>query len=104
MKSVHNLFVTKQKMDNYVRVGNAVSGVKSFTKADFMTPEQVAEKFKISTQEAKKLMLYLFKYKKLFIVNGHKSPIIVKIDKNTGIVLHPLGTPAFEQYLQKQRG
>ena len=103
MKSVRNKFATREQKEHMVCVGDAFNPVKSYTKADFMSPSNVAEKFNISRDAAKKLMQKAKTYDESFVLNGHRAPIIVKLSKTSGLYLHPMAIDAFQKYLQKQR-
>ena len=54
MKSIHGKFATREDTEKFISVGKPAKQAVSYTKADFLTPGKVAEKFQISTEEAKK--------------------------------------------------
>lgn len=103
MKSVKHSFITREQKADLVCVGAAFNTVKSYTKADFMPPSRVAETFDISRDAAKKLMQKAKTNREIFVLNDHKSPVIVKLSKTSGLYLHPMAVEAFRLFLEKQR-
>ena len=103
MKSVHNIVATKEEKQKLTSIGSAINPVKSYTKEDFLTPGKVAKKFNISTEEARKIMRKLSLKRAIFVLNNHKSSIIVKRGKNSTPYLHPMAIEAFQDYLKKER-
>ena len=100
MKYLQNRNVTKEDKKKMVTVGSNSKPVTNFTKADFMTPAQVGQKFNISTQEATKLMKNLNFKRAVFALNGHKTPVILTF--NSYLYLHPMALEAFQQEVNKK--
>ena len=104
MKSVLHAFVTKKARENMVSVGNKRAPEATYTKADFLTPGKVAEKFNISSEKARKLMKDLIFKRAYFALNGHKAPIATRFGKGgSNLYLHPMALEAFKQYLEQQK-
>ena len=104
MKSVHASFASSEARKNLVSVGSAANPESGYTKSDFLTPSKVGQKFAISTAEAEKLMKKLYMRQATFVLNGHKSPVVLKIGKNHSFYLHPMANAVFQQQLDNQKG
>ena len=104
MKSTHGKFATREDAEKFISVGKPGNLASTYTKADFLTPGKVAEKFKISTEEAKKVMKQMKSHNTSFILNGHMSTAVVNLGKSNSMYLHPMATEVFEKHLNKQRG
>ena len=104
MKSVHKAFASSEARKNLISVGSAANPATKYTKSDFLTPTKVGEKFSISTQDATKLMEKLYKRQATFILNGHKSPVVLKMGKSHTFLLHPMANIVFQQQLDNQKG
>ena len=104
MKSVHDKFATKEARQNLVNVGSSANPAKDYTKADFLTPGKVSKKFSIATAEAEKLMKKLYMHQTTFILNGHKSPVVLTMGKSRSLYLHPMAEAIFQKHLDNQKG
>ena len=104
MKSIHGKFATREDTEKFISVGKPAKQAVSYTKADFLTPGKVAEKFQISTEEAKKVMKQMKFRNVSFILNGHMSTAVVNLGKSNSMYLHPMALEVFEKQLNKQRG
>ena len=103
MKPTYHDFLPKEKREKLVSVGKAFAKPVTYTKDDFLTPGKVAEKFGISTEKAKNIMKDLIFKRAAFSLNGHKAQIVVRMNKDHAMYLHPLATEAFQQHLAKQK-
>ena len=103
MKPIRNVFVRREEKPNYVCVGSAFRGVVSYTINDFYTPAQVAEKCGISRVDAKKFMQTLKTRGAVFVLNDHKTPIVIRRTKTSGLYVHAMGLDAFKQELIKEQ-
>ena len=101
MKSLANRYVSKEDKQKIVNVGDPFHAIKTYTRADFLTPLQVSKKFKISAEEAEKTMKRMVLNRAVFGLNGHKTPIIVKL--NSHIRLHPMACEAFQKYIDSKK-
>lgn len=104
MKSVHDKFATTEARKNMVNVGSSFKPEKGFTRDDFLSPSKVGEKFSITTAEAEKLMKKLYMRQAAFVLNGHKSPVVLKPKGNGSLLLHPMAQAIFQQQLENQKG
>jgi hypothetical protein len=104
MKATYNDFVTKEAEKKLVSVGGRFGKPKAiYTKDDFMTPGQVAKKFNITLEQAKNTMKDLVFKRSIFMLNGHKAPIVTRLGKPASIYLHPMGIAAFQKHLDEQK-
>ena len=104
MKAIYNVFITKETEKKLVSVGGHFGKPKAtYTKDDYLSPSQVAKKFNISLEKAKNLMKKLIFKRAIFVLNGHKAPIITRLGKEKSIYLHPMGISAFQKYLEEQK-
>lgn len=101
MQVAPHCFANEESRKNLKVVGSNKEFKNNYTKADFMPPAKVAQKFKISTVKAKKLMKQLFWRDAKFVLNNHMASIIVQFDT---YCLHPMAIEAFQQYIDKQKG
>ena len=104
MKSTHHRLITKEEAQKLPSINTSNEPMKSYTKADFMTPGKVAEKFNITTEEASNLMKKLKRHNSSFMLNGRLAMLVVDLGKHGALYLHPMGTSVFQQHLSKQRG
>ena len=106
MKSVKNIDTPKKESPKLSHIGTSKNPVITYSKRDFLTPEQVAEKFKLATAEAQKLMKKMMTKRgkgiNSFMLNGHESKAVVTLGRATEIYLHPMGVEAFKQFLTKE--
>ena len=101
MKPVHHQIATKEDRENIPSVGTSIHPATNYTKDDFLTPARVAKKFGITTKQATDLMKKLAFNRAVFILNGHKSPIIIRL--NGSIHLHPMAFDVFQQQINNQK-
>ena len=103
MKAVYKAFATKEDAKTLARGGSkSFEKPTPYTRDDFLTPGQVAKKFKIATKTAEDLMKKLRKNRMAFIANGHRGQIIVDLRKHGSVYLNPLAIDAFKQYLDQE--
>ena len=103
MKSVHNKFLTTEEKQKLISMGKTAENKTDYTKADFLTPGKVAEKYGISTEEAKSLMKKLKMHNASFLLNGRLAMLVVDLGKKGCLYLHPMGDIAFQKQLDKQK-
>ena len=103
MKLLYNKSATQEEKQKYFNIGTSSKPVKSYTKDDFLTPGKVAKTFNISIDEAKKMMRTLLIRRAIFILNNHKTQIVVNMGTSSNPYLHPMAVEAFREYLQKER-
>ena len=102
MKSLHHFYTTKEKKEKLTSVGESFTTGKTYTKDDFLTPGKVAKKLNISTEIARQAMKKLQFKQAVFLLNGHKSRVIVNLGKN-GPYLHPMALNYFQEYVDNQK-
>jgi len=104
LKPVRNVFVRREERENYVCVGHAFDTTITYTRADFLPPSAVAEKFNLGDRDtAKKLMQQAKTAHETFVLKDHKAPVIVKFGRTSGLYLHPMALEAFQRFIEKQR-
>ena len=105
MKSIHDVFLTKEKEEKLLSVGGRFSSSATYTKNDYLTPGKVAKKFGISTEKAKDIMKNLLLKRTIFALNGHKAQIVTKLGKTSGssMFLHPLALEVFKKHISEQK-
>ena len=104
MKATYNVFVTKEDKKNLVSVGGSFGHQKAnYTKDDYLTPTQVAKKFNFTLDQAKNTMKNLIFKRAIFMLNGHKAPIVTRLGKAASMYLHPMGIEAFKKHLSEQK-
>lgn len=101
MKSVHGKSATIEDCKRLKTVGSLAKPITTYTKDDYLTPAKVAKQFNISTEKAKSIMKTLIFKHATFVINGHKSPVIVYMGTGTPR-LHPLAIDIFREYIDKQ--
>lgn len=102
MKSVHGKSATAEDCKRLKTVGSLTNPITTYSKDDYLTPAKVAKRFDISTEKAKSIMKTLIFKHATFVINGHKSPVIVNMGTGTPR-LHPLAIDIFQDYLNKQK-
>ena len=100
--TVHYRFASKETKGKLPCIGDALNPVKTYTKADFLTSEQVAQKFNISKELAENIMKNLEMNNTSFVLNGHMAKVVVDMRTN-GLFLHPMGIDIFKQCLEKRK-
>ena len=104
MKPTYHVFVTKEDEKNLVSVGGRFGRPKAtYTKDDYLTPSAVAKKFDITLDQARNTMKTLVFKRSIFILNGHKAPIVTRLGKDKALYLHPMGIEAFKKHLGEQK-
>lgn len=105
MKSIHHDFLTKEAEEKIGNIGSRQGERITYTRADYLTPGKVAQRFGITLERAKDLMKSLVFKRATFGVNGHKSQIVVRLGKGTGtaLYLHPLAIEAFQKYIGERK-
>ena len=103
MKATYNSFLPKETEKKVITVGSRNGSQVTYKKADYLTPSKVAKKFNITTVKAEKLMKSLIFNRAIFGLNGHKSQIVVRLGTSDRMYLHPMGTAAFQKYLDEQK-
>jgi len=101
MKSTHHIYATHEDREKLIVIGSPAKPQNNYTKADFLTPAKVGQKFNMPTKDAENFMKKLYSRRACFVLNGRIVPIIMKFGTFS---LHPMGIEAFQQQLQKQRG
>ena len=105
MKSIHNVFLTKEKEKKLSSIGGRFGASATYNKDDYLTPNKVAKKFNISTEEAKTIMKNLLFKRTIFALNGRKAQMITRLGKSSGsaLYLHPLALEAFQKHIGEQK-
>ena len=101
MKYLVNISATKEEKEKLFSVGEAFHPVTNFTRADFLTPAMVGKKFDLTTKEAMEFMKKLCSKRAVFVLNGHKMPIILRM--NRYLYLHPMAVEAFQQQINQRK-
>ena len=104
MKTVRNRLITKEDAQKFESVGSAAEPKNDYTKADFLPPSKVAEKFGVSTEKVKTLMQQMERHNKSFVLNGRMARVVVNLGKKGCLYLHPMAIDIFKQHLIQQKG
>ena len=103
MKSVHNKNITKEEAKKMVNVGTINKPVNTYTKDDYLTAAKLEKKFDISTTEARKKKKKLNFKRAVFALNGHKTPVIVRLGTSSTLKAHPMAMEVIQQEINKQK-
>ena len=104
MKLVRDRLITKEDAKKFESVGSVTEPKNDYSKADFLTPGKVAEKFGISIEKVKTLMQQMERHNASFVLNGRMARIVVNMGKRGCLYLHPMATEIFQQRLNQQKG
>ena len=85
-----------------VGVGTTSKTPIVFKKEDFLTKRFLAAKFHENQELIEKTIKNMQLHKASFVVNGHRSPVVMDRYSNTPRV-HPMALDIFKEYLEKQK-
>lgn len=99
MKDLHKFSATADQKSSLF----SVKTNEAFKKSDFLTPGEVATKCGVNTDTAREALKKLHFKRSIFVLNGHKQPIVMRLGTNR-LFVHPMAVPEIKKYLDNQKG
>lgn len=103
MKVIHTPSASTEQRSKHLSVKTDNKSDTVFKKSDFLTPGDVATKCGVNIEKAKDALKKLHFKRSIFIINGHKQPIVMRLGTNR-LFVHPMAISEVKKYLDNQKG